>query len=203
MKRLFDIVLAATFLLITVVPMVLIALAVWFLDGLPVLFHQTRVGRAFKPFQLHKFRTMVPGPAGTAQLTVGCDPRITPLGAWLRQWHLDELPQLWNILVGEMSFVGPRPEMPEYVDKDDPVQQAVYGVRPGLLDPATLCWLDEPERLASVADWRGYYVNVVLPDKLERSLEYIRRRSLGSDLALLIRASVLVVQHGLRHRQKR
>ena len=118
-------------------------------------------------------------------LTVGDDPRITISGRWLRRYHLDELPQLFNIFLGHMSFIGPRPEIPEFVDMNDPVQQQVYNVRPGLFDTATLEFIDEARILNEVEDWKQYYRNVILPKKLGLSLSYIKVRSVKMDLFLI------------------
>jgi HemK-related putative methylase len=120
-RHLFDLVVSAICLILGAVPMVAIGLAVRLLDGAPVFFCQTRVGRGMRPFRLYKFRTMKTSSECNHSLTVGDDSRITKLGFWLRKYHLDELPQLFNIFVGEMSFIGPRPEIPEFVDKNDPL----------------------------------------------------------------------------------
>lgn len=186
MRRLADLVLAVLGLVLLAVPMAAIALAIRLMNGRPVLFVQTRVGRKFRPFQLLKFRTMAAPRPGSRSITVGEDPRTTPLGRRLRRYHLDELPQLLNILRGDMSFIGPRPEIPEFVDDGDPVQIEVYGVRPGLFDSATLHWLDEHEILGQVDNWEDFYHNVVLPDKLARSLSDIRNRSFRRDVGLML-----------------
>jgi len=194
MKHLFDLTLAAVLLVLAAIPMAVIALIVKFQDGSPVLFRQIRIGRGMRPFRLVKFRTMRSAGSGDASVTVGADPRITGLGCWLRKYRLDELPQLLNILVGQMSFVGPRPEIPEFVDADNLIQHVVCQVRPGLVDPASIYWLGEAQLLGQVENWREYYRTVILPDKLARSLDYLNNRSMQSDVKLLWRASRLVVQ---------
>ena len=136
-----------------------------------------------RPFTLIKFRTMGAAPAGAA-ITIGADPRITRFGRWLRSSHLDELPQLLTILLGRMSFIGPRPEIPEFIDPRDPLHREVCSVRPGLFDTATLAWLDEAHILAQTTDWREHYRQVILPDKLTRSRAYLSSRSIVSDVFL-------------------
>jgi lipopolysaccharide/colanic/teichoic acid biosynthesis glycosyltransferase len=186
MKRVCDVLLSLICLVACAPFMLLIAAAVLLIDGVPVLFRQVRVGRNMQPFTLIKFRTMRVVPAGGA-ITVGADPRITRLGRWLRSSHLDELPQLLNILSGRMSFVGPRPEIPEFIDREDPLHQEVCSVRPGLFDAATLAWSDEAKILAQANDWREYYRQTVLPDKLARSRAYLAKRSIRSDVAVTAR----------------
>jgi len=192
MKRLFDLTLSAICLILLGIPMAVIGLTVRLVDGHPAFFCQTRIGRQMRPFRLYKFRTMRTFSKRNRPLTVGDDPRITRLGHWLRKHRLDELPQLFNIFLGEMSFVGPRPEVPEFVVRDDPIQQQVCQVRPGLFDGASLHWLDEEQILAQVEDWEEYYRKVILPDKLVHSLNYIKTRSVKSDIRLLWKAFILI-----------
>jgi lipopolysaccharide/colanic/teichoic acid biosynthesis glycosyltransferase len=184
-KRVFDILMSAMGLLL-LAPL-LLAVAVWIkIDSPgPALFRQTRVGRFGRPFTIHKFRTMrvEPGPA----ITVGADPRITRAGAWLRGSKLDELPQLWDVLRGAMSLVGPRPELPRYVEAYPPkLRERVLSVRPGITDPASLAFSDEAERLAAAADPEREYREVVLPAKLRLSAEYAARANLATDLQLIL-----------------
>ena len=184
MRRVFDF-LTASMLLLLVSPILLvIALAVRLQDGGPVLFRQERIGRHGKPFQLWKFRSMSTNNRGTA-ITSGGDRRITPLGRMLRRYKLDELPQLWNVLRGDMSFIGPRPEVPCFVDSSDPVWQTVHSVRPGITDLATLVYRDEESILAGYSDPERGYREAVLPAKLALNLEYLERRSAMRDLKLL------------------
>lgn len=184
-KRLFDIVASALGLLL--LSPVLLAAAVWVkLDSPgPALFRQTRVGRFGKPFTIHKFRTMrvVPG----AAITVGADPRITRAGHLLRQTKLDELPQLWDVLRGAMSLVGPRPELPHYVALyPADLRERVLAVRPGITDPASLAFSHEAELLAAAADPEREYREVVLPAKLRLSADYAASASLAADLRLIL-----------------
>jgi len=183
-KRAFDLLAAA--LGLAVLAPLLLAVAVWIrLDSPgPVLFRQTRVGRFGRPFTIHKFRTMRVEPG--AALTVGADPRITRAGRLLRQTKLDELPQLWDVLRGAMSLVGPRPELPRYVALyPAELRDRVLAVRPGITDPASLAFSREAEQLAAAADPEREYIEVILPAKLRLSAEYAARASLGGDLRLI------------------
>ncbi len=183
-KRLFDVVCAALGLL-ALAPVLLLA-AIWVkLDSPgPALFRQTRVGRFGVPFSIHKFRTMRVEPG--AAITVGADPRITRSGHVLRQTKLDELPQLWDVLRGAMSLVGPRPELPRYVELyPAELRERVLAVRPGITDPASLAFSHEAELLAAAADPEREYREVVLPAKLQLSADYAARASLATDMRLI------------------
>ncbi len=165
-----------------------IALIVWAETGRPVLFRHRRVGRFGRLFDLVKFRSMVVGHGGPS-ITKKGEARITRVGAFLRRWKLDELPQLWNVVRGEMSLVGPRPEAPEYVNLEDPLWRRVLAVRPGITDPASIAFRDEESLLAEAADADEYYRTVVLPRKLELSAAYLERRSFLLDLEMLLRTA--------------
>ncbi len=193
-KRLFDVIASALGLLL--LSPLLLAAAVWVrLDSPgPVLFRQRRVGRFGVPFTIHKFRTMRVEPG--AAITVGEDPRITRSGRVLRQTKLDELPQLWDVLRGAMSLVGPRPELPRYVELyPEALRRAVLAVRPGITDPASLAYSHEADLLAAAADPEREYRDVILPAKLRLSADYAARASLASDLKLIGR-TLLRVLHG-------
>jgi lipopolysaccharide/colanic/teichoic acid biosynthesis glycosyltransferase len=153
-------------------------------DGGPILYKQERVGRYGRRFGLLKFRSMR-NAAGGPRLTIGHDARITPLGRLLRRSKLDELPQLVNVLRGDMSLVGPRPEVPEYVDPADPLHCAVLACRPGMTDPASIVFWREAELLAAAADHDGYYRTTLLPAKHRMSLHYARRASVSTDLLVI------------------
>ena len=184
-KRLFDIVASGMGLLL-LLPL-LLGVAAWVkLDSPgPALFRQTRVGRFGIPFTIHKFRTMRVEPG--AAITVGADPRITRAGAWLRATKFDELPQLWDVLRGAMSLVGPRPELPRYVESyPADLRQRVLAVRPGITDPASLAFSNEAELLAAAADPEREYREVVLPAKLRLSADYAGQASLATDLRLIL-----------------
>jgi len=185
-KRAFDIVCSGLGLLI--LSPLLLGVAVWIkLDSRgPVLFLQERVGRFGKPFYIHKFRTMRVENAGL-QITVGADPRITAAGTFLRRTKLDELPQLWDVLRGAMSLVGPRPEVPRYVALYTAKQrEVVLSVRPGITDLASLVYRDEGEQLARSSDPEKTYVEQVLPAKLALSARYVRTASFAGDLRLIL-----------------
>ncbi len=161
-----------------------IALAVLLGSGWPVLFRQTRVGQEGKTFQLLKFRTMRSGKSGPS-ITARGDSRITDVGRFLRKFKLDELPQLWNVVRGEMSLVGPRPEVPQFVDMNDPVWRSVLHVRPGITDPASIAFRNEEEILAQAADPIAFYKSSILPAKLALNLSYIENKSFLRDIKVL------------------
>jgi lipopolysaccharide/colanic/teichoic acid biosynthesis glycosyltransferase len=152
----------------------------------PAFYRQTRIGKDGRQFQILKFRSMVveAEKRGLA-ITVSGDRRVTAVGKLLRRYKVDELPQLWNVLCGEMSLVGPRPELPIYVAAYTPEQRRVLSVRPGITDPATLAYRNEEEILADRDDPEQFYRAQVLPDKLERNLAYLQRISFGGDLRIL------------------
>ena len=184
MKRSLDIVLAFL-LLVPALPVLAVAalLIKWDSDG-PVLFCQERMGRGFHPFQLFKLRTMKQSMGGSAY-TLGADPRITRMGRWLRWVKIDELPQLWNVLCGDMSLVGPRPVIPELAREFQRSYERLLVARPGLTDPATLKYCREAEMLALLPDPMRYFKSVVTPDKLLISRLYQERASFWSDLGVM------------------
>jgi lipopolysaccharide/colanic/teichoic acid biosynthesis glycosyltransferase len=152
----------------------LIAVAIRLDDGGPVFFRQIRVGRYGHHFTMYKFRSM--RPACGLLLTCEGDPRVTRAGRLLRTYKLDELPQFWNIVRGEMAWIGPRPEIPEFVTMDDPLWQQVLQFRPGLADAASVEFRDEEKLLASVPDPQEYYRREILPRKLRISIQHSLRR---------------------------
>ena len=186
-KRIFDL-LGACLALLLLAPLML-AVTLWIkLDSPgPVFFRQQRVGRHGVPFDIHKFRTMADGAAGPP-LTVGDDLRITRAGRFLRRTRLDELPQFIDVLLGSMSLVGPRPEVPRYVAHYPPgLRERALAVRPGITDPASLDYIDEAALLAAAADPEREYIEVILPAKLLRAAEYAGRATLTTDLVVLWR----------------
>jgi lipopolysaccharide/colanic/teichoic acid biosynthesis glycosyltransferase len=196
-RRALDVAVSGTVLLATAPLLAVLAFAVRATSKGPALFRHERVGRDGRPFQLLKLRTMVAdAPARGGALTTPGDPRVTRLGAVLRRWKLDELPQLANVLRGDMSLVGPRPEVPRYVAGYTPRQRGVLRVRPGVTDPASLAYVDEAAVLARFDDCERAYVEVVLPAKLALSLEYLDRRTLRSDLGVLARTFVRIARGG-------
>jgi lipopolysaccharide/colanic/teichoic acid biosynthesis glycosyltransferase len=186
-KRVFDL-LGAAVALVLLAPL-LAAIALWIkLDSPgPVLFRQQRVGRHGRPFAIRKFRTMVAdAPQLGPQITVGNDPRITRAGAYLRRSKLDELPQLFDVLAGHMSLVGPRPEVPSYVAQyPAELRDKVLAVRPGITDPVSLEFADESALLARAADPEREYVEVLLPKKLRAAAAYAEHANLATDLRVI------------------
>lgn len=184
-KRAFDAT-AATVGILALAPLLLIiALLIRVTSPGPVLFRQERVGRGGRPFLIYKFRTMRVQAEKTGQLTVGRDPRVTPVGRVLREWKLDELPQLFNVLKGDMSLVGPRPEVPRYVARYDEEQRQVLSVRPGVTDLASIEFRDENALLAGRRNPELYYLERIMPRKLELNLEYVRRQNFWFDLRII------------------
>jgi lipopolysaccharide/colanic/teichoic acid biosynthesis glycosyltransferase len=186
-KRLLDLSFAFVGLLLLALPMLCIALAIKLDSPGPVFFRQERVGRGGRLFRIHKFRTMThrPGSDGLP-ITVGGDARITRVGRWLRARRLDEFPQLLDVLAGDMSIVGPRPEVPRYVALyPAEVRDKLLRLRPGITDPAALAFRDEARLLARAADPEREYVEVVMPQKLAAAVAYAERASVWTDLRLI------------------
>jgi lipopolysaccharide/colanic/teichoic acid biosynthesis glycosyltransferase len=186
-KRALDLGLAGLGVLV-LSPILLATAALVVLDSRgPVFFRQTRVGRGFRPFRIIKFRTMMMDAERGGPLSVGADPRITRVGRSLRRLKLDELPQLFNVIAGDMSLVGPRPEVPEYVERFRGDYADILTVRPGMTDLASLKYRDESALLAAAPDPAAEYVRVILPDKIRLGREYVRRSSVVFDLSLILR----------------
>lgn len=188
MKRLFDIV-ASGLGLVALSPLFLV-LAVWIKADSrgPVFYRQTRVGRHNRDFRLFKFRSMRPDSDKLGLITVGGrDPRVTRSGYYIRKYKLDEFPQLINVFVGDMSLVGPRPEVRRYVDMYTPEQMRVLDVRPGITSLASIRYRNENDILAAASDPERAYIEQVMPDKLAIDLEYVERASLATDIVLIFR----------------
>jgi lipopolysaccharide/colanic/teichoic acid biosynthesis glycosyltransferase len=169
---------------------VLLGMAIWIkLDSRgPVFYRQRRVGRGGEVFGLYKFRTMRPASDQAGLLTVGGrDPRVTRAGYWLRKYKLDELPQLWNVVMGDMSIVGPRPEVEKYVALYNEAQRRVLAVKPGLTDLASLEYFDESDLLAQSPDPERTYIDEIMPAKLTLNQKYIEQQSFGMDLSMIFR----------------
>jgi lipopolysaccharide/colanic/teichoic acid biosynthesis glycosyltransferase len=193
-KLLFDRVFALFGILILLPAFLLIAIWIQIDSRGGVFFKQVRVGKNGQRFDLLKFRTMRPASEVGGKLTVGArDPRITKAGYFLRKYKIDELPQLWNVLIGEMSFVGPRPEVPEYVALYTEEQKAVLAVRPGITDEASLVYFEENELLSQSDDPYQTYVEVVMPEKLRINLDYLKRRSFFTDLGVIAKTIKRIV----------
>lgn len=187
-KRAFDILASATALLLLLPLLLVLAIAVALGSPGGAFFRQVRVGKGGNEFRLFKFRSMRPGSEAKGQITVGGrDPRITGVGHFLRKTKLDELPQLINILRGDMSIVGPRPEVPKYVAMYTAEQRQVLSVRPGLSSLASIEYINENDVLGSSSDPERTYVEEVMPAKLALDLQYVREQSLGLDLRIIFR----------------
>lgn len=188
MKRLFDILLSVLALLVLSPVFLLIWLCVRLTSSGSGIFTQVRVGKNNIDFSLYKFRTMYTRAHAGSAITIGSrDPRITPLGYVLRKYKLDELPQLINVLKGDMSFVGPRPEVRKYVDMYTAEHMHVLSVRPGITDYASLLFIDENEVLGRSADPEYEYIHNIMPEKLKLNLEYIQNQSFCGDIRLIFR----------------
>jgi len=185
-KRLFDIVFSLVVLVILLPLLLLIGLVIVLDSKGGAFYKQLRVGRAYKSFYIYKFRTMIVGADKEGFLTVGeRDKRITRAGYFLRRYKLDELPQFFNVLKGDMSIVGPRPEVPEYVKLYNKTQRQVLNVKPGITDYASIEFAEESEILAKHSNPEEGYINEILPQKLLLNLHYIKSRSFWKDLVIL------------------
>ncbi len=194
MKRIFDVVASGLGLLV-LSPFFLL-LAVWIkLDSAgPVFYRQVRVGRYNRNFRLFKFRSMRVGSDKKGLITVGGrDPRVTRSGYFIRKYKLDELPQLINVLLGDMSLVGPRPEVRKYVEMYTSEQLHVLDVRPGITDMASIRYRNENELLAEAEDPEAYYIREIMPDKLKINLEYVAKHSFWLDMKLIFKTITEVV----------
>jgi len=193
-KRIFDIVFSISGLILLSPVLIVIAILIRFDSKGPVLYKQTRVGRNNKDFKLLKFRTMNSDSDSKGLLTVGGrDPRITKTGYYLRKFKLDEFPQLINVLYGEMSFVGPRPEVRKYVDLYTEDQKKVLDVSPGITDVASIKYKNENDLLEKAEDPEKYYIEKIMPDKIKLNLEYINERSFFKDFKVILRTLSAVI----------
>jgi len=180
-----DVCLSAILLFFSLPVLLISALIIRITSPGPILFRQQRMGRDFRSFAILKLRTMAHGEPGPAY-TLGPDPRITPFGGWLRRTKIDELPQLWNVLRGEMSLVGPRPVIPEITAEYRSRYSLLLRARPGLTDPASLKYSQEARFLSIVDDPVDFYKTVVIPDKLRVSLQYMERANVWTDLTTML-----------------
>ncbi len=197
LKRLFDIFFSFLGLLVLAALFVVVAILVKIDSKGPVFFRHTRMGRGFKPFHVYKFRTMVNGAERMgASVTASSDKRITRLGRLLRKTKIDELPQLLNVLKGDMSLVGPRPEVREYVELYASEYRRLLSVRPGITDPASLRYAEEEGVLALSPSWEEEYRKKILPDKIKLSLEYVENHSLVMDVSLILKTVVKAARLG-------
>jgi lipopolysaccharide/colanic/teichoic acid biosynthesis glycosyltransferase len=193
-KRMLDAIIAALGLVLASPVMLVVAILVKGSSPGSVFYRQERVGLGGQCFRIIKFRTMRDdADKDGLAITSSTDPRVTSAGRWLRRIKLDELPQLWNVLMGEMSLVGPRPEVPRYVEAYSASQRRILLVRPGITDPASIAYRHEEELLGCHGDSDRFYREVVMPDKLNMNLEYLRRISFRYDLLLLVRTTSAIV----------
>jgi lipopolysaccharide/colanic/teichoic acid biosynthesis glycosyltransferase len=188
LKRIFDIFFSLTGLIICIPLFIIVAILIKIDSKGPVFFIQERIGRNLKPFKVYKFRTMEHNPDENGpKITVAFDKRITKVGKFLRKYKLDELPQLFNVLKGEMSFVGPRPEVKEYVKLYKSDYEKLLKIRPGITDPASLRYSDEEVLLSLTNSWEDEYKNRILPEKIALSLNYLENRNLITDFKLILK----------------
>ena len=185
-KRLIDIVFALTGLILLIPVFLSIALLIKVNMPGSVIFRQIRTGRYGKPFVIYKFRTMIENHGGST-ISLNGEERITPLGAKLRKYKLDEIPELWNVLKGDMSIVGPRPDVPEYMNRLAGEERLILDLRPGITSPASLKYANEEEIVASAPEPHRFYDEVIWPDKVRLNLNYYFSRNLISDLHLILK----------------
>lgn len=193
LKRLFDVIFSGSILFLMAPIVAIVALTILFESGRPVFFRQTRVGMRFRNFQILKFRTMHASCGGPA-ITVSGDSRVTRTGKILRLLKLDELPQFWNVFKGQMSIVGPRPEVPEYVDSYRKRYKEILEVRPGITDLASIYYRNEEAILSRSEDPLAEYKKIVLPAKLDLAERYIRDRSALADLRIIAETVIVMLR---------
>lgn len=190
-KRIFDLICSTLGLIILSPVLIIIAIRIKMGSDGPVFFKQIRVGENNKEFEILKFRTMVVNAEKLGrQITVGNDNRITKIGAFLRKYKLDELPQLINVFKGEMSLVGPRPEVPRYVKLYNEEQLKVLAVKPGITDLASIRYRDENDLLGEVENPDEFYINTIMPDKLALNLEYINKNNVFFDIYIIFKTII-------------
>jgi len=188
MKRIFDIVVSLVGFICFLPLLVFVAVAIKLDSPGTIFFRQERIGKGFRPFFIFKFRTMVQDPSGRGRLiTVSDDPRITRAGRFLRKTKIDELPQLINVLKGDMSLVGPRPEVRQYVELFRTDYEQILKIRPGITDLASLKYHDEAAVLKQLENPEAEYCNRILPDKISLSKEYVKKSSFVFDLAVILK----------------
>lgn len=195
MKRLLDILLSGMGLLCLSPLFVIVAFWIKLDSRGPIFYRQVRVGRWNKDFRIYKFRSMRVGSDKGTLITIGGrDSRVTRSGYYIRKFKLDELPQLINVFVGDMSLVGPRPEVRRYVDLYTPEQLHVLDVRPGITDEASIKYRNENELLENVEDPEDYYIKTIMPDKLSINLEYVAHHSVAYDFRLIMRTFLTIIK---------
>lgn len=194
LKRIFDIVCSLIGLTILFPFFVIISVSIIVSDGFPIFYFQQRVGKNSNDFKLFKFRTMYKEADKKGLLTIGGrDPRVTPIGYYLRKYKLDELPQLLNVLLGNMSLVGPRPEVRKYVEMYSKEQLNVLSVKPGITDLASIKFINENELLAQSSDPEKTYITSIMPQKLTLNLEYIANQGIISDVKIILNTILRII----------
>ena len=195
MKRLFDIVASGLGLLVLSPLFILVAIWIKLDSKGPVFFRQVRVGRYNKDFRIFKFRSMRVGSDKGSLVTIGGrDPRVTRSGYFIRKYKIDELPQLINVFIGDMSLVGPRPEVRHYVNYWTPEQMHVLDVRPGITDPASIKFRNENELLEKADDPEKFYIEVIMQEKIRLYLQYVRNASIGYDIKLIFQTFCAIIK---------
>lgn len=194
-KRFFDIIVSLIGIIILGIFLIIISIIIKCTSEGPVFFKQIRVGQSGKEFKIFKFRTMVVNAESLGtQITIGKDKRITKIGHFLRKYKIDELPQLFNVFIGEMSFVGPRPEVPKYVAMYNETQRKVLSVRPGITDLASIRYRNENEilgRAKNTDEAEDMYINEIMPDKLKLNLEYIEKSNVFFDIYIIFKTIII------------
>ena len=193
-KRLFDIIVSLLVIILILIPMIFISIAIKLDSKGPVFYKQERLGKGKKAFYIIKFRTMrVGADKNLDNLTVKNDPRITKVGGFLRKWKIDELPQFFNVLIGHMSLVGPRPETPKMVDLYHSYYDVIFAVRPGITDYASIEFRNESQYYNSIEDSEKVYLERILPKKIDLKLQYIEDLSIRTDIKILFKTAKTVI----------
>lgn len=196
MKRIFDLFFSFLGILFLLPIYIIIAILIKIDSNGDILYKQERIGKNGIPFYVLKFRTMIPNAFSKGALTVGSrDPRVTNIGFYLRKYKLDELPQLFNVFLGEMSFVGPRPEVREYTDLYDQNQKKVLSVKPGITDYASIKYRNENDLLANSNDPEKLYIEEIMPNKLELNLQYINNNNVFKDIEIIFSTFYTIIKH--------
>lgn len=195
LKRIFDVLFSFIGIIVLSPLLIIVAISIKISSEGPVLFKQERVGMNKRHFKILKFRTMVVNAESIGrQITVGEDKRITKVGYFLRKYKIDELPQLFNVLKGDMSLVGPRPEVPRYVELYNDEQNQVFSVKPGITDMASIRYCDESELLGKADNAEDYYVNCIMKDKLQLNIEYIKKSNVILDIYIILKTVVKCIR---------
>lgn len=194
-KRVLDITLTIIGLVIFAPVIIIAAIMILVCDGKPVFYRQERIGYMGSAFRIWKLRTMQnKAELYGGQITIGADPRVTRIGKVLRKMKIDELPQFINVLLGEMSLVGPRPEVAKYVNLYTPEQRKVLDIMPGITDPASIKYRNESKILAQTIDSEEKYINEIMPDKIKTNIEYAEKATIWTDMRIIARTIMLLIK---------